>query len=70
VNGKLGRFLSISIQESNKTLLLLVQVAMGPKRSGVSVSTKQRDILTPEMADRGGGPPSQDTKYLYQYLKR
>ena len=34
---------------------------MGPKRSRVSVSKKPRDILTPEMADRRGGPPSLDT---------
>jgi hypothetical protein len=39
-----------------------VQVVMGPKRSRVSVSKKPRDILTPEMADRRGGPPSLDTK--------
>ena len=63
VNGKLGRFL----KELNKTLLLRVQVVMGPKRSRVSVSTKPRDILTPEMADRRGGPPSLDTN-IFIYL--
>ena len=41
---------------------------MGPKRSRASVSTKSRDILTPEMADRRGGSPSPDTNIFTMSL--